>query len=404
MSSGPPYRVAYLVSHPIQYQAPMLRRIAADPEIELTVFFCSASSTRAYRDEGFGREIRWDVPLLDGYDHRFLPVIGDDRSPTPLRPLNYGLARLLREGGYQVLWTHGYTRLYNLVSMYFAHRQGLVVLNRDEAWEGSRPRGRARRALKRSFFRGLRRICDGWLVIGSANRDYYLSQGMAAETVFSVPYAVDNQRFRSMAEAAAPDREALRTELGLEPGRPIVLFASKFQPRKRAADLIDAWARIAGDPACRAPCLVLVGDGEQREALERQAAATGHDSIRFAGFRNQTEMPRFYDLCDVFVLPSIDEPWGLVVNEVMNAARAVVVTDQVGAAADLVRDGENGAVYPAGDTDALAGALRRILADEGTCRRMGERSLEIVSGWGFEEDLRGLKQALRHFLGDGKPR
>ena len=78
--------------------------------------------------------------------------------------------------------------------------------------------------------------------------------------------------------------------------------------------------------------LVIVGDGEERAALERQAAATGLDSIRFCGFRNQSELPRFFDLATVFVLPSRHEPWGLIVNEVMNAARAVIVSVRVGAA------------------------------------------------------------------------
>ncbi|MPY70081.1 MAG: glycosyltransferase [Alphaproteobacteria bacterium] len=392
---APPIKLAYLVSHPIQYQAPLLRRIAADPEIDLTVFFCSASSLRAHHDEGFGRVIEWDVPLVDGYEHRFLPAIGDDRSPSVLRPLNYGLARALHEGGFEVLWTHGYTRLYNLASMFFAHRRGLLVLNRDEAWEGGMRRGPVKRAIKRIFFTGLRRVCDGWLAIGSRNRDYYLAQGMDADRIFSMPYAVDNDRFRGMAAEAAATRDALRAELDIAPGRPVVLFASKFQTRKRAADLVEAFARIAGDAACRAPYLVLVGDGEEHAALARQVAAHGlADSVRFAGFRNQSELPRFYDLCNVFVLPSVLEPWGLVVNEVMNAGRAVIASDQVGAAADLVRDGENGFVMPARDIAALAGALRAVLSDPERCRRMGARSLEIIGGWGLEQDLAGLKQAL----------
>jgi glycosyltransferase involved in cell wall biosynthesis len=388
-------KLAYLVSHPIQYQAPLLRRIAADPEIELTVFFCSASSLRAHRDEGFGRVIEWDVPLLDGYDHRFLPAIGDTGSPSVTRPLNYGLARALREGGYQALWVHGYTRLYHLVSMIGARRRGLVVLNRDEGWAHSAARGPLKRGLLRLAVAALRRVCDGWLTIGAANRAHYAALGVPEDRLFAMPYAVDNDRFRGMAEAAAATRDALRAELEIAPRRPVVLFASKFQPRKRAADLVEAFARIAGDAACRAPYLVLAGDGEERAALARQVAAHGlTGSVRFAGFRNQSELPRFYDLCDVFVLPSVLEPWGLVINEAMNAGRAVIASDQVGAAADLVRDGENGFVVPARDIDALAGALRAVLSDPERCRRMGARSLEIVGGWGFEEDVAGLKRAL----------
>jgi glycosyltransferase involved in cell wall biosynthesis len=402
MSMAPPIKLAYLVSHPIQYQAPLLRRIAADPDIDLTVFFCSAYSVREHRDAGFGRMIQWDVPLLDGYAHRFLPALGDTGPPTEFRPLNYGLARLLREGGYQVLWAHGYTRLYNLISMYLAHRRGMIVVNRDDVWSGSFPRGPTKRAAKRVFFAALRRICDGWLAVGSANRDYFLEQGMAPDSVFFVPYAVDNDRFRTMAADAAATRDALRMELTLERGRPVILFAAKFQARKRCADLIEAFARIQDDPACRAPYLVLVGDGEEHEALARQVAGHGLDNVRFAGFRNQTELPRFFDLCDVFVLPSsTNETWGLVINEAMNAGRAVIASDMVGASFDLVRDGENGAVFPAGDVAALAGALRRILSDPALCRRMGERSAEIVADWSFEADVAALKEALRRLLPSG---
>ena len=124
----------------------------------------------------------------------------------------------------------------------------------------------------------------------------------------------------------------------------------------------------------------MVGDGDRKATLQEQARSLNIEPlVRFAGFRNQTELPRFYDLCDVFVLPSKLEPWGLVVNEVMNAGRAVIVSDQVGAAADLVRNGENGFVYPAGDVDALTGALRQILSDPEQCRHMGERSRQIIS-------------------------
>ena len=145
---------------------------------------------------------------------------------------------------------------------------------------------------------------------------------------------------------------------------------------------------------------MMVGEGDRHAALREQAKSLEiEQSIRFAGFRNQSELPRFYDLCDVFVLPSLLEPWGLVVNEVMNAGRAVIVSDQVGAAADLVHDGENGLVFPAGNVGRLADALRQILSDPERCRRMGERSRQIIGAWGFQQDLEGLKRAITHFCG-----
>ena len=133
-------RLAYLVSHPIQYQAPLLRRIAADPDIDLTVFFCSDFSVRPHREEGFGQTVQWDVPLLDGYEYEFLPASNTDNPPGVFSPRNHGLARFLKEGDYDVLWVHGYMRFYHLISMIIARIRGLVVLNRDEAWDKSAQR------------------------------------------------------------------------------------------------------------------------------------------------------------------------------------------------------------------------------------------------------------------------
>jgi glycosyltransferase involved in cell wall biosynthesis len=96
----------------------------------------------------------------------------------------------------------------------------------------------------------------------------------------------------------------------------------------------------------------------------------------------------------VFVLPSVHEPWGLIVNEAMAAGRAVVVSDEVGCAPDLVKDGENGFVFRAGDVAALAAALRRLTTERGLAQRMGTAGTERIQSWNYEADVRGLKAAL----------
>ncbi len=174
--------------------------------------------------------------------------------------------------------------------------------------------------------------------------------------------------------------------------------------REDCADLIEAYKLLAPGPGIEPhPYLVIVGDGEQRAALEQSAQETGYSSIRFCGFRNQSELPRFFDLCSVFVLPSRHEPWGLIVNEVMNAARPVIVSDDVGSQRDLITSGMEGEVFPAGDIEALASALRRMLANPETAQQMGQRALERIRTWDFEEDIRGLRHALAAVTGKIAP-
>jgi glycosyltransferase involved in cell wall biosynthesis len=401
-------RVAYLVSHPIQYQAPMLRYITRHaPEIDLTVLFLSDFSLRGYRDAGFGETIAWDVPLLSGYRSEVLPALGkkDNQSPTTaLRPISTGLSQRLHPDHFDAIWMHGYAHPTHLRVMALARTRRIPVLLRAESQAESalRPKGKLASRAKESALRLLMGQADGFLTIGTRNRDYYRSYGVPEDRLFSMPYAVDNAFFQNRAAAAAPQRATLRTSLGLEPGRPIILFASKFIPRKRAGDLLEAYCRLSPDGSEPSPYLLFVGEGEQREELQARAKQTGWNSIRFLGFRNQTELPALFDLCDVFVLVSEKEPWGLIVNEVMNAGRAVIVSDGVSAADDLVREGENGFVISVGDIDSLTDRLRRVTGEPGLAARMGAKARERIETWGFREDLEGLQAALKHVLRSAK--
>jgi glycosyltransferase involved in cell wall biosynthesis len=208
-----------------------------------------------------------------------------------------------------------------------------------------------------------------------------------------MPYAVDNRAIQASARDAREGREALRLELGLVAGRPVVLFAAKLVARKRPLDLLEAILRVAADPRARNPYLLFAGDGSERGLLEARAAADP-DRIRFLGFRSQAELPALFDLADLFVLPSVSEPWGMVVNEAMNAGTGILTSDQVGCAADLVVPGENGAIFPAGNVSALAESLLYLLGDDRLLARMGRRSLELIAQVSFEADIAGLKTAL----------
>jgi len=397
-------RLAYFVTHPIQYQAPMLRRIAAEPDIDLQVFFSSDLSVRGYIDQGFGVRVEWDTPLLEGYKAEFLPLLHEAMEGSALGsvgPLNRGIGKRLRDGQFDAVWLHGYHYLTNLQAIRAAHALRIPTLLRTDSTLHDRSRSRLKLAVKQTFFNWLKPRVSAVLSVGEENTAYWKHHFGAEFPIFRCVYAVDNDFFQRECAAASKIREQFRASLGLDPGRPILLFAAKLIARKRCGDLLEAYLRLTQADHGH-PYLLIVGDGEERPNLEALAAQAHPGDVRFLGFRNQSELPRFYDLCTAFVLASVDEPWGLSINEVMNAGRPVIVSDEVGCQRDLVHPGINGYVIPAGDTEALTESLRSVLADEHGSRAMGAASLRIIADYSFEQNVAGVRRAL-HALACGFP-
>lgn len=386
-------RLAYFVSHPIQYQAPLLRLIAAEPDIQLKVFFYSDFSLKEYRDREFGRLIEWDIPLTEGYDYQFLDCWGSKRHNNLFRqPIARNILSELKLGKFDAVWVHGWFQICSLQAVLAAEKLGIPILFRGESNGLKEPRHPAKRLAKKAFLNWLVNKISVFLYIGKFNYQFYKSFGIQKNCLFPMPYAVDNNYFQKQTMLAQSAKEELRRSLNLEPGRPIILYAAKLLEKKRPQDLLAAYRLLSADGLKEPdPYLLFVGDGVMRSQLEAEAKATGWQSIRFLGFRNQSELPAIYDLCDVFVLPSSFEPWGLAINEVMNAGKAVVVSDRVGCAPDLVLEGQNGRIFPMGNAKALADTIQWAIQHASSA---GEISLKQIETCSLERNVTCLRQAL----------
>jgi glycosyltransferase involved in cell wall biosynthesis len=399
-ASPRPVRLAYLVSHPIQYQAPLLRRIAQEPDIDLTVLFGSDFSVRSYKDEGFGVELAWDTPLTEGYKHEFLHTLRDIGTVSSTSPISTGILRRLRGSGlspsFDALWVHGYASVNALHGIAAANALGIPVILRAESWLRDRQRSGLKLAIKKLYFRILGSMLSAVLPIGTFNALYWRHYFGSRVPQFLMPYAVDNDYFARKAAEAAPLEHELRASLSLDPLRPVILFASKLQQRKHCDHLIEAYIRFTASrqPGQPVPYLIIVGDGEERARLETLCRDAGLADVRFAGFQNQSVLPRYLQLADVFVLPSRHEPWGLIVNEAMAAGCAVIASDDVGSHADLITDGVEGFVFPTGDIAALTAALEYTFATPESAAALGRRAAARIRSWSFEEDIQGLRAAL----------
>jgi glycosyltransferase involved in cell wall biosynthesis len=385
------FRLAVVNSHPIQYFAPLYARLDRSPKLEVSALYCSDWSLRGGRDPGFGRAVTWDVDLLSGYRPVFLGDAARRRTPGGFWSLVCPeLWPELRSGRYDGVLVHGYGFAAYVLAALVAKLSGLKLFYRSETHLGLRRSG-WKRWLRDAVLRLAFRAVDGFFAIGSLNRAYYLSLGVAPERIFDVPYTVDNARFIAAAALDPAARAAARRERGLPEQGVVVIYASKLMRRKHPEAVIGAAAllRERGVPVT----VYLVGSGEMEAELRAQAAPLGA-SVVFGGFVNQSELPRAFGCADLFVLPSEDEPWGLIVNEAMCAGLPVVVSAEVGCSADLVEDGATGFRVPAGDARALADTFQRIAEDPALRQRLGAGALARIRAWDYERCAAGIERAV----------
>ncbi|HEX7679131.1 MAG TPA: glycosyltransferase family 4 protein, partial [Thermoanaerobaculia bacterium] len=236
----------------------------------------------------------------------------------------------------------------------------------------------------------------GFMVSGVLNADYYRHYGADPNHFFPLPWAVDNERFENASRFAAGERERMRKSLGIRADQIVFVFSGKLVERKDPMTLLRAYEQMTD----RGHAVILfLGDGVLREPIQSYAREHELDGLRFAGFVNQSELPRYYGLADVFVLPSTYEPRGAVINEAMACGLPVIVTDRCGSIGDIVLEGENAFVYPAGDDGALAAVMTRIASDAALRQRMAERSRQIIDTWTFALGVEGVNAAARSIEG-----
>jgi glycosyltransferase involved in cell wall biosynthesis len=226
------------------------------------------------------------------------------------------------------------------------------------------------------------------------------SLGVPADRIFMGYDVVDNDHFRTGAERARSNESSERARLSL-PDR-FVLASGRFIPKKDFSTLLIAFA-LYREQALReshsAWDLVILGDGEERESLEKMRAELDlGDHVHLPGFRGYEDLPSYYGLADVFIHPSQREQWGLVVNEAMATGLPVLVSDRCGCAEDLVMDGKTGYTFSPGDANLIAEQLKALWSDDALRMRLGRNAARRIAAFSPDAFARGLEKACRRAL------
>lgn len=372
-------KLAIVSSHPIQYNAPLFRLLADNPQIDPHVFYTweQALGETKY-DPGFGRHIAWDIPLLEGYAHTGVKNIAADPGTHHFKGLvNPGLNREIMAWKPDAILVFGWSFHSHLACLRYFHGRIPVLFRGDSTLLDETPG--IKRNLRRLFLRWVYRHIDYALYAGANNKEYFLRHGLRPEQLIFAPHAVDNQRFETPDAGYRQQAAEWRTSLGISPDDLVLLFAGKLEPKKNPFFLLEIARRVA-DPHLR---IIFTGNGELEREL-RQAAA-GDTRITFLEFQNQSRMPVVYRLGDIFVLPSRGpgETWGLAANEAMASGCALILSDKTGGAIDLIRKESNGLIIGPEQWEMAAHWVEGLLADRTRLSQMKQASSSHIHNFSY---------------------
>ncbi|MFL5965570.1 MAG: glycosyltransferase [Gaiellaceae bacterium] len=380
LGAEPPVRVAVVSPEPTPYRAPLFDRIGERPDVDLTVIY--AAETLDART--------WTVDRThSSIVLRGITLPGARRVVRHDYPLTRGVARALTDARPDVVVISGWSTFAAQSALLWARaRRTPYVLLVESHDEGPRPGWRrlVKGAVVPPVVRGAARV----LAVGTLARESVVARGAPSDRVGIFANTVDVDEFGRGVDQRSARRDEVRAALHAGPEDVVVLSVGRLAPEKGMDVLVRAVA-AAADPRV---LLVLAGGGPQRSELETLARRLGV-RIELLGNLERDTLLDAYVAADVFVLLSQRETWGVVVNEAAAARLPLVLTDRVGAARDLLIDEQNGFLVPAGDVDGAARAIRALNDDEALRRKMGERSRQLVGGWGYEPSVEAFVTAVR---------
>ncbi len=232
-----------------------------------------------------------------------------------------------------------------------------------------------RKAWKNAIKRIVFPRVDATLGSGEESRAFAMKFGTPADKAMCLPHSIDVVHYSDGAGRTRPERGALRRELGLEGAT--FIYVGRLWWGKGINYLLEAFEAVQRQSAAPVS-LLLVGDGPEEGKLKQACAERGIRNVVFAGFQQKPDLPRYYALADVFVFPTLGDPYGLVVDEAMACGLPIISTSAAGEIRDRIEEGVNGYIVPPEDSTALAGAMRTLTEDAALRERMGAVSAQKI--------------------------
>ena len=328
-------KIAIITSHPIQYNAPLFAFLAKDSRIDIKVFYTWGTEVLCEKyDPHFQQNIKWDIPLLDGYNYEFIRNTSKKPGSHYFNGIiNPNLNQEIEKWGAEIVWVWGWAFNSHLKALRYFHGKKEVWFRGDSTLLNE-PKGISiKKQLRRIFLKWVYNKVDKAFYVGSHNKDYFTKHGLNEDQLIFAPHAIDSVRFSDSTGDFLDQANRLRNQLGVSKNDHLVFFVGKFEPNKNLIDLINQFNNSSMK-------LLLVGNGPQENKLREIAK----ENIYFLPFQNQSMMPIIYRIGDALILNSKSETWGLVINEALACGVPVIASDKCGGSIDLINN-DNGIIF-----------------------------------------------------------
>lgn len=383
-------------THPIQYQVPVFQELEKQG-MGLHVYFASAHSVKGEFDKGFSQNVKWDLPLLEGYESTFL--LNKGRGHKSDNFFSYycpEVKQVLEEGRPDAVLIPAYNRYFYLQVIFWCSHFRIPLYFRGNNMDGTGPmRLGARQLIRKMILRKLYKKFDGVFSIGSYMTKHYLAHGIPKELIELTPYCNNSKLFVRMSKDNQAHREHIRKVFGISKGSFVIMTSGRFIPWKRIDLIIKAIAQAKE----KVPLfLIALGDGPERSSLLKLMQQQLPGVHLAPGFVNQSELGRYYACADAFILASdhYHETWGLVVNEAQTFSLPCIVSDGVGCRVDLIENSNAGLTFPAGNLKALVQAIETLAGNPSLARSMGLRGYKTVVDHSIENSAARIISFLNH--------
>ncbi|MBN1250744.1 MAG: glycosyltransferase family 4 protein [Bacteroidales bacterium] len=365
-------KLAIITTHPIQYNAPLFRLISERNKIKIKVFYTWQQSENKVFDEKFGREIKWDIPLLEGYEYTFVKNIAKKPGSAKFYGIqNPTLIKEIKKWNADAILFFGWHHQSHFKAIrYFKNK--IPVYFRGDSTLLDEKKG-IKTILRRIWLKSVYHFIDIAFYVGTNNKNYYLKHGLKEKQLIFAPHSIDNERFSVKKNEYSEKAKKWRLELGYKEQDIVLQFVGKFENKKSPLFLLQVAKELKNFK------FLFVGNGELEQKLKEKSKNL--KTVQFLPFQNQSLMPVVYRLADIFILPSISETWGLAVNEAMACGIPVIVSNKVGCAIDLVKNNENGFVFKSGNLEDLIEKINKF--DAKNLKEFKENSKIQIQKWNY---------------------